>query len=238
MSTRSPSCATATATSLAFLGLGLSCTSVSRVYLHKQQQRRKVLEGLVRKLKLEKPSAEQGMAPCQPNTEVPSPAPRPHLRSLSAHSAAISSAPLLLPLPTVTIVMGTALTERASEAHSRSPAGRTGLLEDSPHVCWAGVQAAGARLRGMHIYIQQCAAWLRVIGRVSCLPEAEFAVHGHHCTRSPPALSSREYNIVLIPLPPSKQNREPKALPPVLTLSRGPAPEEAVCCLCKPPRVA
>lgn len=38
-----------------------------------------------------------------------------HRFSLSAHSSAISSAPLLLPLPTVTRVMGMGRTARASD---------------------------------------------------------------------------------------------------------------------------
>lgn len=44
-----------------------------------------------------------------------------HLRIFSDHSVAINSAPLLLPLPTVTTVKGTAFTDLASEACKRIP---------------------------------------------------------------------------------------------------------------------
>lgn len=49
----------------------------------------------------------------------------PHLFSLSAHSPAIISAPLLLPLATVTIVMGMGRTDRASGFCEDCPAAAT-----------------------------------------------------------------------------------------------------------------
>ena len=62
--------------------------------------------------------------------------PPAHRRSLSAHSAAIASAPWLFPLATMITVMGMGRTERARGCPPLEPAAETAAVENRRGACW------------------------------------------------------------------------------------------------------
>lgn len=122
LSTRSPSCCTATAVSLAFLGLGFICSSVSAVYLQHAGNARNGGAMRLGEVASVHPTVHAAARAQSASAGMMGTAAAMHaaiiianLRSLSAHSLAISSAPLLPPLLTVSTVMGMGRTLRASD---------------------------------------------------------------------------------------------------------------------------